>query len=118
MNLNSATATTTWLRSIAASASAATNMPEAEILMPDPAFIAERRKTLVGLLITHAHEDHIGAVPHLWPQLRCPVYATPFAAAVLRRKLGEARLLGQVQLHVIPPAGRFELGPFRCSSCR
>jgi ribonuclease J len=87
-------------------------MPEVDVMMPDPAFIAERRDRLVGLVITHAHEDHIGAVAWLWPQLRCPVYATPFAAAVLRRKLGEAQLLEQVKIHVIPCGGRWELAPF------
>jgi len=86
--------------------------PEVEILMPDPTFLAERRSSLVGLVITHAHEDHLGAVAHLWPQLQCPVYATPFAAAVLRRKLGEAQLTNQVPLHVIPRGGSFELAPF------
>ncbi len=87
-------------------------MPEVDVMVPDPGFIAERRDRLVGLVITHAHEDHIGAVAWLWPQLRCPVYATPFAAAVLRRKLGEARLLGQVKLNVIPPGGSIDLPPF------
>ena len=88
-------------------------IPEAEIIMPDPAYIAERRDKLVGLVITHAHEDHIGAVAHLWRQLRCPVYATPFTAAVLRRKLGEAQLLQEVKIHVIPPGGSFEIAPFK-----
>ncbi|MDE2581505.1 MAG: ribonuclease J [Rhodospirillales bacterium] len=86
--------------------------PEVEVMMPDPGFIAERRDKLVGLVITHAHEDHIGAVAWLWPQLRCPVFATPFAAAVLRRKLAEAQLLSQVKLTVVPPGGAFDLPPF------
>jgi ribonuclease J len=86
--------------------------PEVEVMMPDPGFIAQRRDALVGLVITHAHEDHIGAVAWLWPQLCCPVYATPFAAAVLRRKLAEAQLLGQVRLHVLPPGAAFDLPPF------
>jgi len=86
--------------------------PEIEIMMPDPGFIAERRDQLLGLVITHAHEDHIGAVAHLWRQLRCPVYATPFAAAVLRRKLTEAGMLAEVRLHVVPCGGRIELPPF------
>ena len=77
-------------------------MPEVEVMTADPTFIAERRDRLLGLIITHAHEDHIGAVAWLWPQLRCPVYATPFAAAVLRRKLAEVQLLSAVKLHVIP----------------
>src|SRR6201996_669817 len=86
--------------------------PEVDVMMPDPAFIAERKDRLVGLVITHAHEDHLGAVAWLWPQLRCPIYATPFAAAVLRRKLGEAQLLNEAKIHVVEPGGRFELPPF------
>jgi ribonuclease J len=87
-------------------------LPEVDVMMPDPSFIAERRDRLVGLVITHAHEDHLGAVAWLWPQLRCPVYASPFAAAVLRRKLAEAQLLSQVKLHVVPPGGAIDLAPF------
>jgi ribonuclease J len=86
--------------------------PEVEIMMPDPGFLAERRDKLVGMVITHAHEDHIGAVAHLWKMLRCPLYATPFAAAVLRRKLGEAGLLNEVRIHTVVSGGKFELGPF------
>ena len=81
--------------------------PEVEVMMPDPAFIAERRDRLLALVIAHAHEDHIGAVAHLWRMLRCPVYATPFAASVLRRKLGEVGLQTEVKIHVIKPGGKF-----------
>jgi ribonuclease J len=86
--------------------------PEVDVMVPDPSWLVERRDRLVGLVITHAHEDHIGAVAHLWPQLRCPVYGSPFVAAVLRRKLGEAGLLAQVKLHTVPVGGRFRLPPF------
>jgi ribonuclease J len=86
--------------------------PDLDIMVPDPGYIAERRGDLLGLVITHAHEDHLGAVAWLWPQLQCPVYATPFAAAVLRRKLGERGLVGQVKLHEIAPGGALTLGPF------
>jgi ribonuclease J len=86
--------------------------PEIDVMMPDPGYIADRRDRLVGLVITHAHEDHVGAVAWLWPQLRCRVYATPFAAAVLRRKLAEAQLLNQVPLDVVPPGGSITLPPF------
>jgi ribonuclease J len=89
-----------------------------DVMMPDPGFIAERRDRLVGLVITHAHEDHIGAVAWLWRSLRCPVYATPFAAAVLRRKLAEVQLLGEVKLHIVPPGGAFVLGPFNLQFLR
>src|SRR6185312_12109084 len=92
-------------------------MPEVDVMMPDPAFIAERRDRLVGLVITHAHEDHIGAVAWLWPMLRCPVYATPFAAAVLRRKLAEAQLR-DVKLNVVAPGASFAIDPFRLQFLR
>ena len=87
--------------------------PEVEVMMPDPTYIAERRDKLVGLVITHAHEDHIGAVAHLWRQLRCPIYATPFAASVLRRKMGEVPgLLQEAKIHTVKVGGRFKVGPF------
>ncbi|WP_428541519.1 ribonuclease J [Rhodopila sp.] len=87
-------------------------LPEVEVMMADPGHIADRRDKLLGLVITHAHEDHIGAVAWLWPRLKCPVYCTPFAAAVLRRKLGENGLLNQVRIHVIDPGGTIDLKPF------
>jgi ribonuclease J len=86
--------------------------PGVEIFMADPRFIVERRDRLVGLVVTHAHEDHIGAIPYLWPRLRCPIYATPFTASVLRLKLGEAGLLNEAKIIEVPLSGRFDLGPF------
>jgi ribonuclease J len=88
------------------------SMPGIDMFMADPAFIAERRDRLKGIVLTHAHEDHLGAVAHLWPRLRVPVYATAFAAAILRGKLEEAKLLGQVDLREVPVGGRIVLGPF------
>ena len=87
-------------------------MPGVEIYMADPRFIVERRDKLVGLIATHAHEDHIGAIPHLWPQLRCPIYATPFTASLLRAKLGEVGLLHEAKITEVPLSGSFTLGPF------
>ncbi len=87
-------------------------VPGVDLLVPDPSFITERRRDLVGLVLTHAHEDHLGAVPFLWPRLRCPVYATPFTAAVLRLKLIEHNLQHEVEIHEIPLSGSFTLGPF------
>lgn len=112
MNLNLYRCRGSWLAVDCGIGFGGADLPEVDVMMPDPAFIAERRDRLVGLVITHAHEDHIGAVAWLWRQLRCPVYATPFAAAVLRRKLQEVQLLGEVKLHVVPPGGGMELGPF------
>lgn len=87
--------------------------PEAELVVPNPVFIAERRDQLKALVITHAHEDHIGGVSHLWPSLRCPIYATPFAAALLRNRLGETGLLREVKIIEIPPGGAFDIPPFK-----
>ena len=112
MNLNLYRSGDRWLAVDCGIGFGGSELPEVDVMMPDPAFIAERRDRLVGLVITHAHEDHIGAVAWLWPQLRCPVYATPFAAAVLRRKLSEAQLLREVKIHVVPPGGAFALAPF------
>ena len=88
------------------------SMPGVEVVMPDPAFIEQRRDDLVGIVLTHAHEDHLGAVPDLWPRLRAPVYATPFAASVLRRKLLEAGMVDAVPITEIPLGGKFKVGPF------
>ena len=87
-------------------------LPGVDLVMPDPAFIEARRDALLAIVLTHAHEDHLGAVPHLWPRLGCPVYATPFAAAVLRRKLAEVGLEEAVDLRIVPLKSRFEIGPF------
>ena len=86
--------------------------PGVELILPDPQWIVERRKDLVGIVATHAHEDHIGAIPYLWTQLGCPVYATPFTAAVLRRKLQEADLAKRVEIRPIPMSGGFKIPPF------
>jgi ribonuclease J len=88
--------------------------PEVDVMVPDPGWLAARRDRLVGLVITHAHEDHIGAVVHLWRQFRCKVFATPFAATVLTRKLTEAGMAHEVPLVVTQPRKRFGLGPFDC----
>ncbi len=87
-------------------------MPGLDVIMPDPAFIAERKGDLVGIVLTHAHEDHLGAVQYLWPELRCPVYCTPFTASVLRAKLHERGLAGTVPINEVPLGGTIAIGPF------
>lgn len=84
-----------------------------EILMPDISFIAQRRKDLVGIVLTHAHEDHIGALPYLWDRLRVPLYATPFTSIIIKDKLKQAGLLGQVEINIIPLGGQVDLDPFQ-----
>jgi ribonuclease J len=87
-------------------------MPGIDVVMPDPAFIEERRNDLVGIVLTHAHEDHLGAVADLWPRLAAPVYATPFAASVLRRKLTEAGLGDAVPITEVALGAKFSVAPF------
>ncbi len=88
------------------------SQPGLDVVMPDPAFIVERRDRLLGIVATHAHEDHIGAIPYLWPQLRCPVWATPFTASLLHAKLVEVGLADKVKINIVPMSGRFTIGPF------
>ena len=90
-------------------------LPGIDVILPDPAFIVERRDKLVGLILTHAHEDHLGAVVYLWSRLKCPVYATPFTAAVLRNKIerdGKTYAAEKMEIIVAPLGDRFTLGPF------
>ncbi len=87
-------------------------MPGVEIILPDPTFLEEERDNILGIVLTHAHEDHIGALPWLWPRLKAPLYATPFTAALIREKLKERNLLTQVKLTEIPLKGNLTLGPF------
>ena len=86
--------------------------PGVDVIMPDPGFIEEHRKNLLGIVLTHAHEDHIGAVGHLWSRFKVPVYATPFTAILVRGKLDEEGILDDVPLHVVPLGGSLKLGPF------
>ncbi|MGH6906894.1 MAG: ribonuclease J [Aestuariivirga sp.] len=86
--------------------------PGIDVVLPDISFIAGDRRNLAGLVLTHAHEDHLGAVAWLWPQLQCPVYCTPFAAQILNLKLKEAGLDSEVKVHVMAQDARFTLGPF------
>ena len=86
--------------------------PGVDVILPDPTFIAERCDALDGILLTHAREDHLGAVPYLWPRLGVPVYGTAFTLAVLARKLAEVGLDGAVPLVEVPQGGRIAIGPF------
>lgn len=87
------------------------DFPLHDVLMADPSFIADRREKLGGIVLTHGHEDHIGALPYLWRRLRCPVYATPFTAALVRAKLARAGLDDEPVVE-IGLGRRFHIGPF------
>ncbi|MDC3058098.1 ribonuclease J [Litorivicinus sp.] len=86
--------------------------PGIDVICPELSALRSVRDQIVGIVITHAHEDHVGALHYLWNQLKAPVYCTPFTASVARRKLGEAGLLDQVPLHEVLPRSLLELGGF------
>ncbi len=86
--------------------------PGIDLVLPDLEFIEKQSKNLLGIVLTHGHEDHIGAIPYFAGELDVPLYATPFTAGLIRRKLAEAGLENDVELNIIPNEGRFDLGPF------
>ncbi len=86
--------------------------PNVDILLPDPEFIEPMRSDVVGMVITHAHEDHIGAVPYLWPRLRCPIYCTPFTASVLRAKMDDFPNCRDALIYEIAADQDLALAPF------
>ena len=86
--------------------------PGIDVVLPDLAFIEERRKDLLGIVLTHGHEDHIGAIPYLAAELGVPLYATPFTAGLIAKKLEEEGLTREVKLKIIPMGGTLQLGPF------
>lgn len=86
--------------------------PGVDVILPDVRFIAEERSRLAGIVLTHAHEDHFGAVAELWPRLRVPVYATPFTAALLKAKLAEFGSAEDLEIIEVALNSRFNVGPF------
>ena len=86
--------------------------PGIDIITADLSFIETYKDRLHGLLLTHGHEDHIGAVAYLWPYLQCPIYATPFTAELVSEKLSRRGLLDDAPLHIIEENAHLELGPF------
>ena len=88
------------------------HLPGIDTIMPDISFLVQERKNLVGLVLTHAHEDHFGAIIDLWPRLKCPVYATKFSAALFEAKCAAERTPPKIPVTVVPSGGRIELGPF------
>jgi ribonuclease J len=87
--------------------------PGIDLILPDLEFIENQRDKLAGIVLTHGHEDHIGAIPYLAADLKTPLYATPFTAGLIAEKLEEEGLTGQVKLNVIARDATFDIGPFR-----
>ena len=88
------------------------HLPGVDLILPDIRYLVEERKNLVGLVLTHAHEDHYGAVLELWPKLKVPVFATPFTAALLAAKRASEPGAPEIPVTIIPVGGRFKAGPF------
>jgi ribonuclease J len=87
-------------------------LPGIDLIMPDIRYLTEERRNLLGLVLTHAHEDHFGALLDLWPRLNIPVYATPFTAALIEAKREGEVGAPEIPVNVVPLGGRFSLGPF------
>jgi ribonuclease J len=87
-------------------------LPGVDLILPDIRYLIEQRRNLLGLVLTHAHEDHFGALLDLWPKLKLPVYATPFTAALIQAKRESEPGAPDIPVNVVPLGGRFALGPF------
>jgi len=87
-------------------------IPGIDLIYPDPGFIVDKKKDLMGLVLTHAHEDHIGAIAHIWPKLLCDIYATPFTSVLIQEKFKEKKIDIGKKLKVIELNGKVKLGPF------
>jgi ribonuclease J len=101
-----------WLAVDLGVAFAGDDLPGIDLIMPDIRFLLEERRNLLGLVLTHAHEDHFGAIIDLWPRLRVPIFATPFTAALLEAKRQSEPGAADIPVKVIPLGARFPLGPF------
>jgi ribonuclease J len=88
------------------------NIPGIEVILPNPEFIVDQKENLLGIVLTHAHEDHVGAIAHLWPMLECPIYATPFTAAIVREKFKELKINIGSHLKIVKLSGNVKLGAF------
>ena len=113
MNVNLYGCRGKWLMADLGLTFADTDYPGVDLILPDLDFIEERMKDLVGIVLTHGHEDHIGALPYLAADLKVPLYATPFTAGLIAGKLEEEGLTGQVTLRIVERGGSVDLDPFR-----
>jgi ribonuclease J len=88
-------------------------IPGVDLIYPDPGFIVDKKDDLLGLVLTHAHEDHIGAIAHIWPKLLCNIYATPFTSVLIQEKFREKKIDIGKKLKIIELNGKVQLGPFK-----
>ena len=88
-------------------------LPGIDLIYPDPGFIVDKKEDLLGIILTHAHEDHIGAIAHLWPQLKCKIFATPFTAVLIKEKFKEKNIDVTKFLKIVQLNGTVNLDPFK-----
>ena len=88
------------------------SIPGIDLIYADPGFVLDKKNDLLGIVLTHAHEDHIGAVAHIWPKLKCKIYATPFTAALIKEKFREKKIDISTHLKIVQLNGVINLGPF------
>ncbi len=88
------------------------SIPGIDLIYPDPGYIIDKKNDLLGIVLTHAHEDHIGAISHIWPELKCNIYATPFTAVLIKEKFKEKKIDISKNLKIVQLNGNIKLGPF------
>ena len=89
------------------------SVPGIDLIYPDPGFIVDKKDDVLGIILTHAHEDHIGAIAHIWPKLKCNIYATPFTAVLVREKFKEKKIDITSNLKIVELNGTLNLDPFK-----
>ena len=89
------------------------SIPGIDLIYPDPGFIIDKKDELEGIVLTHAHEDHIGAIAHIWPKLLCNIYATPFTSVLIKEKFKEKKIDFGNKIKIVQLNGKIELGPFK-----
>jgi len=87
-------------------------VPGVDLIYPDAGFIIEKKDDLLGIVLTHAHEDHIGSISHIWPKLKCKIYATPFTAVLIQEKFKEKKIDITNYLKIVDLNSQIKLGPF------
>ena len=88
------------------------SIPGIDLIYPDPGFLIDKKKDLLAIVLTHAHEDHIGSVAIIWPELKCKIYATPFTAALVKEKFREKKIDITNYLQIVQLNGKINLGEF------
>ena len=89
------------------------SLPGIDLIYPDPGFIIDKKNDLLGIILTHAHEDHIGAIAHIWPKIKCKIFSTPFTAVLIQEKFKEKKIDISNSLKIVNLNGTIDLNPFK-----